>query len=274
MKATDDQILAAYAEGGSAKKAGALLGMNSASGHERLARLGAAKPINVFTDDDRARLKREYHVFADAGRLKVLATSMGRTVPFICRQARVLGLTDQKRIAPYVAKWKYMSVEAVAAIWDDFQRSSLGLGQYCRKRGYDDLGFSRKMQEIFPDEYEHVIELKAPKQSRYRYGRQFEYRVRDDLKSRGYFALRSPASKSPLDVLAVKHGCVLMVQAKRGGALPPKEWNPLFDLASSVGAIPVLAVEPPGNRGVSYFRLSGRKSGNRGERQPMEVFEP
>jgi hypothetical protein len=51
-----------------------------------------------------------------------------------------------------------------------------------------------------------------------------------------------------------------------------REWNSLYDIAVSVGAIPVLAGRPTG-RGIQYKRLIGRKDGSR-RRQPMEDFRP
>ena len=128
------------------------------------------------------------------------------------------------------------------------------------------------MKKHFPDEWEHVIEAKQIKQTKYRYGRQFEYRVRDALKAIGYFALRSPASRTPIDVLAVRHGLVLFIQCKRNRMLRPGEWNELFDLAISCGAIPILASSVTG-RGATYERLIGRKE-IKGAKQPLSLFDP
>jgi hypothetical protein len=46
-------------------------------------------------------LESEYETAAAAGKLSELAVSMGRTKYFICRQAKLLGLTNQKRSKPY-----------------------------------------------------------------------------------------------------------------------------------------------------------------------------
>ena len=271
-KATDDQILAAYREHGGVWRAGAALGMCGQAVHQRLVKLGASTPVNLFTPADDDRLVREYMLFRDAGQLDELARSMGRTKHFICRQARRLGLTDKNCIRPYHRVWKGMSEEAVKTIFDNFRRSSMTLGLYCKSKGYDDLGFSRTMKEHFPGEWDAVIEAKAPEQTMYRLGRSFEYRARDDLRKKKFFVLRSPRSQSPTDLVALRIGVVLMVQCKRSGALGPKEWNELFDLATSVGAVPVMA-EMPGGRGIRYWRLIDRKDGSK-RRQPMVEFDP
>jgi len=116
------------------------------------------------------------------------------------------------------------------------------------------------------------VKAKQPRQSMYRLGRSFEYRTRDHLRGLGYFVLRSPASKSPIDLVAIRPGRVLLVQCKRNGALAPGEWNELFDLAETCGAVPILAGAPMG-RGVSYHLLTGRKDGAR-RAQPCESFDP
>lgn len=271
-KATDEQLIAAYAEHQSVYKVGPLFGMRPSSAHERLVKLGVMKPINVFSDAEKDRLRSEYWIAAETGKLAELAADMGRTKPFICTQARALGLTQQSRKRPYISVWKYMSEESARVIFERFKRSSLNLGHYCKSKEYDDLGFSRCMQRHFPDEWEHVIESKQTKQTLYRFGRQFEYQVRDYLKSLGYFVLRSPASKTPIDLVAIKFGIVAFIQCKRSGQLNPKSWNELYDLAASVGAIAILASKTK-RKGALYQQLIGRKDGS-GRRQPFTDWDP
>jgi len=103
-KASDEQVLAAYEAKGSCKGAADALGMCPQSVHERLKRMGAGKRTNVFSDACRERLEKEYAAHADAGTLDQLAEAMGRTKQFICRKARELGLTDQKRGRGYLAE--------------------------------------------------------------------------------------------------------------------------------------------------------------------------
>lgn len=273
-KGPSDELLAAsYADHQSVHKVAAVFEINHDTVHRRLQKLGVMQPVNVFSDTETKRLAREYELFSSAGKLSVLAASMGRTRHFLCRKARDLGLTNKDRSRPWLATWKYLSDEAAEVVWEQFKASRLGLGQFCTLHKFDDLGFSRAMKERYADEWEAVIELKAPKQSMYRLGRAMEYRARDHLKSLGYFVMRSPASKSPIDLLAVKHGITLMVQCKRSGALPVKEWNELFDLARSCGSIPVMCMSGPGGRGCEYFVMLDRKDGTK-RPQPMEAFKP
>jgi len=271
MKATNEDILSAYAELKSCKGVAEKFGMCPQSVHERLAKLGKTNKPNLFTDEETNRLAREYLAYSSIGKLDDLARSMGRTKNLICRQARDLGLTDPKIKRPWSAVWKYMSDEAALTIWEHFKKSKLGLGRYCKKYKYDPLGFSRTMKEKFSDEYENVIELKTPKQSLYRLGRALEYRARDEMKKRGYFVMRSPASKSPIDLVAIRAGEILFVQCKRSGVLCPSEWNELWALTKTTGAVPIMARLHESGRGTEYFRLTAPKDGSR-KGQPMEPF--
>lgn len=60
--------------------------------------------FRAFGNEDRQRLLREYRAHADNGTLDVLAAAMGRTKPFICRQAGTLGLTNQSRTRAYLSE--------------------------------------------------------------------------------------------------------------------------------------------------------------------------
>lgn len=267
----DDELIAAYEELGNVHKVGERYGASGGSVHYRLKKIGAHKPMNVFTDDERERLIRDYAAYREIGKVAVLAEEMGRTVHFLSRQARTLGLTEHS----YPKKqernfWASMSDDLARTMFDDFKASPLGLGQYCEKNGYDVDGFRRVLRDRWPDEWEPVIESKQPISTKYRLGRRVEYWFRDKLKADGYFVMRSPGSKSPVDLVAIKPGQVLFVQCKRGGSLPPKEWNAVYDLAVSSGAVPVMA-ENPFPREHRMWRLIDRKDGSK-RRQPMERF--
>ncbi len=272
QKFTDEQILSAYMTTGSVHTAGELIGMAPGALHRRLQALGAAKSMNVFTEEESRRLERDYVAYRAHGQVSALAEEMGRTVQFLSRKARALGLTDAKHAKRWKGQWKYMSDDAARVLMDAFKASPLTLGQFCSKYQYDDEGLRGALAGRWPDEWEAVIESKAPAQSMYRLGRALEYRIRDNLKALGYFAMRSPASKSPVDIIGIRTGEVLMIQCKRGGSLPPKEWNAIYDLAVSCGATPVMA-EMPFPRQTNYWRLTDRKDGSK-RRQPMEPFTP
>lgn len=269
---SDEAMVALYRKHRSVTKVGNELGIAGQTVYKRLAPLGVIEPINVFTDADRDRLRRDYQLYRSLGRVADLAREMGRTTQFLSRQARVLGLTEANYEKKWKGHWKYMEEPAAAVLLDTFKASRLNLTEFCAKHGLDDDGFRRTMRRFFADEWEHVIESKARRQSRYRQGRALEYRARDWLRDHhGFFVMRSAASKSPLDLIAVRHGLVLFIQCKRGGALVPAEWNAVFDLAGSVGAVPVLGSCPEGD-GLEFWRLTDRKDGSR-RRQPMERMD-
>lgn len=267
---SDADLISAYSELGSVHKVGARFGLHGSGVHDRLAKLGVAKQVNLFTEADRERLRRDYANYRAYGRVAELAAEMGRTVQFLSRQARALGLTDVHHKMLAYGKWRHMGEAAARVLFDDFKQSPLTLGQYCAKLGYDDEGFRNTIRGYWPDEWEHVVESKAPISSWYRLGRAVEYRVRDALKAAGYMVLRSPASRSPIDLVAIRPGRVLFIQCKRNGALPPSGWNALYDVATPAGAIPIMA-ENPYPRQINYWRLTDRKDGSK-RRQPMAPY--
>ena len=91
--------------------------------------------------------------------------------------------------------------------------------------------------------------------SRYRNGRDFEYRTRDHFRDDGYDVIRSAGSKTKVDLVAIKPGQLLFVQCKRDGRCSPAERHTLIRLAWSVGAIPVLAHLGPrvGNQAAPFL---------------------
>ena len=272
-KATDEELIEAYERLDNVWKVADEFDMCGQSVHERLSKLGVVKPVNVFTEEDKKRLEEEYVVYRNAGKLQELADSMGRTKQFICRQAGLLGLTDKNHKRKYFSVWKYISKEVAEPIWEDFKRSRLGLRKYCESKGYDDLGFSAAMNRIFPGEYENVIESKYPRRSKYAIGRDFEYATKYALQRKGYLVMRSPGSRSPVDLIAIKSGELLFVQCKLHGQFPVSEWNEFIDYCASVGATPVMAERGKNNRGILYWQMTGKKDGSK-RPQPMVKFEP
>lgn len=103
-KASDADLVAAYADLKSVWAVGARFKMAGQTVHDRLSALGAVTPPNVLTEADKNRLLAEYPGHAANGTLATLAASMGRTKHYLCRHARALGLTNQRRKkAPHVA---------------------------------------------------------------------------------------------------------------------------------------------------------------------------
>lgn len=95
--------------------------------------------------------------------------------------------------------------------------------------------------------------------TRYDTGRRFEYKTRDDLDTNGYVVSRAAGSKGKVDLFAFKPGQFLFVQCKADGRCDPAEWDRLVELASWVGALPILAQNGPRGRGVVYTHLLAPK---------------
>jgi Holliday junction resolvase len=109
--------------------------------------------------------------------------------------------------------------------------------------------------------------------NRYATGTRFEHKTRDDLIANGYEVMRAAGSKgsTKVDLVAVKPGQLLFIQAKSNGTLGPAEWDRVVEVSGWVGAVPILAANGPRGRGVVYTRLLAPK--RRGARvQPCEPF--
>jgi hypothetical protein len=94
-------LTAAYSVSGSVHVVAALFGMCGQSVQERLVKAGIPRSNPRFSDTERDRLLTDYANFANAGKLDELAAEMGRTRQFLCRQAKVLGLTNRSHPAPW-----------------------------------------------------------------------------------------------------------------------------------------------------------------------------
>jgi len=89
----------------------------------------------------------------------------------------------------------------------------------------------------------------------YANGYAFERTVAGDLNTDGYLVIRSGGSHGAADLVALKPGQVLLVQAKTNGLISVTDWNELLGIAERVGAVPLLALRP-GRGLIEYRRLT------------------
>lgn len=95
---SDHELIVAYGAHGSVWKAATALGISGQTVHRRLKKLGCIKGKRLFTDAERNRVAAYYNDTPPASfSLECLATELGRTRQFICRQAKILGLTNPQR---------------------------------------------------------------------------------------------------------------------------------------------------------------------------------
>ncbi len=91
--------------------------------------------------------------------------------------------------------------------------------------------------------------------SHYRSGAEFEREIRHHLEADGYWCARAAGSKGKADVIAIKPGQVLIVQAKRDGRCPPAERAEVRRIAALLPGIgvPIVASRP----GITLRELTG-----------------
>lgn len=132
-------------------------------------------------------------------------------------------------------------------IFEKYRNHKGSFMDFSLRYGLKSSSMKRLLKVSFPDEYDEAVEKRKSGCSQYKKGRVFEYRVRDDKKRQGYFVLRSPMSKSPVDLVAIKHGAVEFIQCKTSREyFRQDERKTLIELAESVGTIPVLAYRGKG----------------------------
>ena len=85
----------------------------------------------------------------------------------------------------------------------------------------------------------------------YSRGYAFEQKCAGVLTQDGYFCVRSGGSHGIADLVALKPGQVVLIQAKIDGKTTLDEWNRLYALANRLGAVPLIASRP--KRGVVEF---------------------
>lgn len=119
-------IAALYKQHGSVWKVGELVGRSGQVVYKYLKRNGLHNPMNRFSEVDVQMLKDNYTAYAETGRVKALAEQMGRTVPFLCTQARKLGLTDPSRSASFRDVEKWVAGSKAARLANGHPRGMLG----------------------------------------------------------------------------------------------------------------------------------------------------
>jgi len=240
--------------------------------HERLCRIGGiVPPLRVWTEEKDEQLKSLYDKDRPTGSLRTATEILGVPYASVAIRASELGLTNPRRPrgfpSPNKGKGKLQNLSQSEArrMLEALKKSRYGVAVVAKRFGWGYRRFSKAMRQFFPDEYEAILESKDRfgVGSLYKYGRQFEYRVMNDLKSRGYFTSRSPRSGGPVDIVAIKVGQVLFVQCKRGGAIERKQRLTLIELAASVGALAIMASAP---RGIGIRYQAFRE----GQRPPFE----
>lgn len=96
--------------------------------------------------------------------------------------------------------------------------------------------------------------------SNQRRGTYLEHVVMDHLRDRGWYVIRSAGSHGAADVVGVKPGNVILVQAKVSlNLLGSREWSALYAQAQEAGAIPLVAYRPS-MRTLAFSRLMGPRA--------------
>jgi Holliday junction resolvase len=159
--------------------------------------------------------------------------------------------------------WEPLDGYEAMAVVADLSATPEGISAYAKRTGRNRNAVAEAVKADAPELYERIMsefggdEVNAGRKR----GASFESAVKGALARRGYYVLKTYASKSAVDLLAVGVGKPnLMVQCKRDGKLLFGEWNKLWEQAQEFGCWPVLVRRPEGeNRGFEWYKLISAK---------------
>ena len=140
-----------------------------------------------------------------------------------------------------------LTPEKVEKLLDKLERSKMDLPRFAKSHGISLPALTRELNQYNPSRFEAVKESRrCSKDKLYRRGRSFEYQVQAFLRTRGWMVIRSPQSKSPTDLVAIKKNRgAWLIQCKAGSSsFGPKERQELADMAAAAGAVAVLGTRP------------------------------
>lgn len=146
---------------------------------------------------------------------------------------KFLTLSNRKRMGKAYLYDRRMAQELL----ESWRKSHLTLDEFSKKHGLSHTTMYKIFQTHVPEDYSAIVEKKQGRN--YQIGRRFEWRVRDYFKGQGYFVLRSPISRGPVDLVALKKGESLLIQCKVKSQL--KGFGELISLANTIDAKAILA---------------------------------
>jgi hypothetical protein len=106
QKIPNEQLIESYGRLNNIWQVAKEVGLCGQSVHERLIKLGLKLQNPKWTDDEKFFLIEHYSNYLLDGRLQELADKMGRTKQFICRKAKLIGLTNISRQKKLLANFK------------------------------------------------------------------------------------------------------------------------------------------------------------------------
>jgi len=209
--------------------------------------------------------------FSDVALFYAVARRYGREeAERLGRLARTRASSGRRRV--FVER---LDGERVREVFEKYRRSRLNIADFARRHGdfiERVLGFRgvhnlrKAFKHHLPEDYRLLVEGRMART--YQRGRYWEYRVRDHFKRMGYFVWRSPASRGPADLIAIKRGEIVLVQCRTSGSLDFREKEELRSLAESIGAKAYLAVRSPKGKVLlrDVFKIEDRpwRRGRRG----------
>jgi hypothetical protein len=158
MRASSEEIVAAYKETGSVWKAGKMLGMPGQTVHERLRLLGHPMLHRNWTDDEIAELRE---LLSNGVTLGEAALRLGRPYAGVAVKASRLGMSTARQAQRKVPRGAGYDKESMRKHLLMLERFAGTATQYARANGLNIDSVVYAMQNHFPERWEAYVRAHA-----------------------------------------------------------------------------------------------------------------
>lgn len=238
----DQNLIDLYKKMQSVWRVGEAVGLSGQHVHEILKKHDLVKPAKLVDDLILDRIRSEYQLHRDNGRMRAFAKELGISHITLCKRAKTLGLTDRNHSKTYRTHWNDVPTSTLVLLLNKYVKSRQSLKVFCMNNKIGNVFFSRTMHDRLPAEWAEAMERKST-QKKYNKGRSFEYKIKKIFEAKGYFVIRSPMSRGVADLVAIKPNIrPLFIQCKFSKqGWKPGEWNRLFEESRNYDATPIFA---------------------------------
>ena len=280
---TDEEIRAAWQQsGGHPPTTALLLDRSEKATRGWLVELGLYQPRDRkrWSKRDLARLKRDYPRYRRQGRLAELAEELGTTRAGLAVQAKKMLLTDPSLPRPWTWELKALSDDYVDELIAELAEYNDTSAEWQRANKFSE-GLMKEIRERRPHEYKRAKDSAAQRhgQSTAAKDKKLEVSAQKEIERyarraglRHFIVRGHDLSYGAGDLGVIGYGKHYEIQSEVHGDWPIEKWNRLFGWCRMQGAIP-LVVRQGKNGKPEYFEVIGKKTGERGKRQPMVPWD-
>jgi hypothetical protein len=158
-KATNEQIIESYSRLNNVWKVAKEFGMCGQSVHERLSNLGVINKMRKMTIRELSQIKEVYEsgIIRGDGKLEKLSQEINRTIPFISRFAREMGLTTYSR--KHTNKLREMQAKNMKLFYKTHTHPKGFLNHTHNKQAREKIAYSSVLKWMSITKKEHLARV-------------------------------------------------------------------------------------------------------------------